>query len=156
MVLEFANKRHLKNIARYLLGRGANPFAPEPYEFAELHFDFHPHWVQARLAEAGFAIEQRLSVSLLRAGLLKRSVPTRWLVALDAALQRPTAALTPAPSVFMRARRHGRAATRPIERAALFRCPDCGHEPLSRTDDAVACPACEGRWPIINGVHVFK
>lgn len=156
MVLEFANKRHFKNIVRYLLHRGVNPFTPEPYEFAELHFDFDARWVQARLAEAGFAVEQRLSVSLLRSGLLKRTVPTRWLVGLDAALQRPTAAFAPAPSVFVQTQRWGETSSPPVERAALFRCPDCGHEPLSPDTDAVFCPVCEGRWSIINGVYVFK
>ncbi len=163
LVLEFANKRHLKNMVRYLLGRGVNPFARAPYEFAELHFDFHPAWVQARLAEAGFQIEARRSVSLLRAGFLKRHLPTRWLVALDAALQRPTAALTPAPSVFVRARRPaapgiapGSAATPSVPRARLFRCPDCGQEPLQQRADGVICPRCQGHWPIVNGVYVFK
>jgi SAM-dependent methyltransferase len=156
LVLEFANKRHLKNIVRYLLGRGVNPFGPEPYEFAELHFDFDPAWVQARLGEAGFLVEARRSVSLLRARLLKRCLPTRWLVALDAALQRPTAALTPAPSVFVRARRPGPAGVAPVGRARLFCCPDCAHEPLSEESDAVVCPNCRGRWSIVNGVYVFK
>ena len=156
MVLEFANKRHLKNIARYLLTRGESPFTPEPYEFADLHFDFAPEWVQERLTEAGFSVERRLSVSLLRSGLLKRTVPTRWLVGLDAALQRPTASLTPAPSVFLRTRRRGETHALPVDRAALFRCPDCGHEPLSHVGEGVVCSACQGRWPIINGVYVFK
>ncbi len=156
LVLEFANKRHLKNIVRYLVGRGVNPFAQEPYEFAELHFDFHPAWVQARLAEAGLQIEARRSVSLLRAGFLKRHVPTRWLVALDAALQGPTAPLAPAPSQFVRARRTGEGPRVPVERTRLFRCPDCGHEPLIEEGSAILCPACSGRWPIVNGVYVFK
>ena len=51
-VLEFANKRHLKNILRYLLGRGVNPFEQRPYEFADLHYDFHPAWVARQLREA--------------------------------------------------------------------------------------------------------
>lgn len=156
LVLEFANKRHLKNIARYLLRRGVNPFAREPYEFADLHFDFHPAWVQARLREAGLQVEARRSVSLLRAGFLKRRLPTRWLVALDAALQRPTAALTPAPSVFVRARRPGPPGVAPVARQQLFRCPDCAHEPLIEEADAVFCPQCQRRWPIVNGVYVFK
>src|SRR6185436_7909443 len=42
-ILEFANKRNLKAILRWLLRRQAwNPFAPEPVEFIELNFDFHP------------------------------------------------------------------------------------------------------------------
>ena len=156
LVLEFANKRHLKNILRYLLGKGVNPFGREPYEFAELHFDFHPQWVQDRLADAGLQIQRRLSVSMLRAGFLKRRLPTQWLVRVDAALQRPTAALAPAPSVFVQARRPGTSGAAPVERSRLFRCPDCGHEPLEHVESAVVCPACQGSWPIVNGVYVFK
>ncbi len=161
LVLEFANKRHFKNIARYLLGRGVNPFAQEPYEFAELHYDFHPAWVRARLIEAGFQVEARRSVSLLRTGFLKRRVPTRWLVAVDAALQRPTAALAPAPSQFVRARAalpsvRGVTGAVPVARQRLFRCPACGHEPLIEEADAVVCRQCQERWPIVNGVYVFK
>jgi SAM-dependent methyltransferase len=156
LVLEFANKRHIKNIARYLLGKGTNPFGREPYEFAELHFDFHPGWVQARLADVGLVVRRRLSVSILRAGFLKRRLPTNWLVRLDAALQRPTAALTPAPSVFVRAQRPESSDSPAVERARLFRCPACGHEPLDQVDDGVVCRACQESWPIINGVYVFK
>ena len=42
-VLEFANKRNIKAIARYLLRRQDwSPFAPEPYEFVSLNYDFNP------------------------------------------------------------------------------------------------------------------
>jgi ubiquinone/menaquinone biosynthesis C-methylase UbiE len=51
-ILEFANKRHLKNIAKYMIGRGINPFDRCPYEFADLHYDFHPAWVARQLREA--------------------------------------------------------------------------------------------------------
>jgi hypothetical protein len=35
-ILEFANKRNLKSVLRYLLGRqGWNPFSPEPIESFE-------------------------------------------------------------------------------------------------------------------------
>src|SRR4030042_3258901 len=86
-VLEFANKRHLKNILRHLLGRGVDPFAPDPHEFAALHYDFHPRWVEERLAEADFAVEDRVSVSLFRLGALKRLLPTSFLFVLARAFQ---------------------------------------------------------------------
>jgi ubiquinone/menaquinone biosynthesis C-methylase UbiE len=42
-ILEFANKRNIKSIVRWLLGRQTwNPFDPEQIEFAELNFNFHP------------------------------------------------------------------------------------------------------------------
>jgi ubiquinone/menaquinone biosynthesis C-methylase UbiE len=155
-VLEFANKRHLKNIARYLLRHGVNPFDPQPYEFTDLHYDFHPAWVEQRLEEAAFHVEQRRAVSLFRAGPLKRRVPLPWLVKADAALQRATASLTPGPSVFVSSRRRGPDGVQPVSRRDLFRCPNCGQEPLDMVEGGLTCHSCGGHWPIINGVYVFK
>lgn len=156
LVLEFANKRHLKNVLRYLLRRGANPNDPAPVEFAPLHFDFHPDWVLARLNEAGLRPVARRSVSLFRAGPLKRALPARWLAAADGLLQRPTAALAPAPSAFVRA-----VCTRPgpdglAPEAALFRCPTCGHEPLLPAEGGLDCPQCHAHWPREDGIYLFK
>ena len=54
-VLEYANKRNLKAIARYLSRRQSwSPFDAEPYEFTKLNFDFHPAWMARELAQAGF------------------------------------------------------------------------------------------------------
>ena len=157
LVLEFANKRHAKNILRHLLGRGVNPFDPTPYEFAELHFDFHPRWVNERLTDAGLEVERRLSVSLFRSPLLKRILPTSLLVEMDRRLQRLTAPLALGPSAFVLARRRGTsAAGEPVGSDALFRCPECGHEPLVRRGSKIACQACAREWPVENGVYVFK
>ena len=70
LVLEFANKRHLKSVARYLVGRGVNPFDHHPYEFTELHYNFHPAWIGEQLRQAGLRTEERRSVSIFRSDLL--------------------------------------------------------------------------------------
>lgn len=105
LILEFANKRNLKAIGRWLLrAQEWNPFDRQPVEFARLNFDFHPRAVQGWLRQAGFTVERRLGVSLFRLGLVKRLVPTGLLVALDSLLQ-PVAGWIPlSPSVFVRAR----------------------------------------------------
>jgi SAM-dependent methyltransferase len=103
-VLEYANKRHLRAILRYLLGRQReNPFSPAPYPFVPLNYDFHPAYVEARLREAGFALQRQLAVSTFRLPLLKRLLGHRILAALDGLLQAPTAPLKLAPSLFIRA-----------------------------------------------------
>jgi len=156
-ILEAANKRHLKNIARYLLRRGPNPFDLEPYEFAPLHFDFHPRWVADRLREAGFQVRKRRSVSLFRHPRLKSVLPISLLIWLDGALQTITAPVTPAPSVFFQATiDQGGMTGDPVPLEQLFRCPDCGHSPLQRELDAMRCSACGRRWPIENGLYIFK
>ncbi|MCD6520983.1 MAG: methyltransferase domain-containing protein [Anaerolineae bacterium] len=155
-LLEFANKRHLKNILRYLLGRGVNPFSPEPYEFAKLHFDFHPRWVLEQLLQAGFALQERRSVSLFRAALLKRIFPTPWLVKIDGLLQRPTAPLALGPSVFVRSRVLKKGQPKVAAEEVLFRCPSCGHEPLQSERSGLYCSQCGASWPLEEGIYVFK
>ena len=52
-VLEFANKRNLKAILRFLVRRQEwSPFDREPVEFVELNFDFHPAWIREQLHDA--------------------------------------------------------------------------------------------------------
>jgi len=158
-ILEFANKRHLKNVLRHLLGRTApeaNPFRREPYEFAKLHYDFHPAWVAEQLERGGMVIDRRLSVSLFRLGALKRHIPAAALARADAALQSLTSTCMPAPSVFVRTHipKPGLPDVAPLQ--GLFRCPSCAHEPLSRVDGGLACLACGASWPVQDGIYVFK
>ncbi len=156
LVLEFANKRHLKNILRHFLGRGVNPFDPQPYEFAKLHYDFHPDWVTQQLRAAGFMPQERLSISLFRQRALKRIFPTAWLVILDSLWQPVAAPLALGPSVFVRAvaERPGPPELAPEDR--LFRCPRCGHQPLRREGPGMRCAACTASWPIEDGIYIFK
>ncbi|MBN1659284.1 MAG: methyltransferase domain-containing protein [Anaerolineae bacterium] len=154
-VLEHANKRHLKAIARYLLRRQAwNPFSPEPYEFVEMNFDFHPAWMCARLAEAMFHVKQTLTVSHFRLPLLKRLLPARLLAAADNLLQPTGAWWQLTPSVFFQAEAGGPAGE--VAGEILFRCPACGGEPLRTAGNALVCPACRRTWPVEDGIYNFK
>jgi ubiquinone/menaquinone biosynthesis C-methylase UbiE len=66
-VFEFANKRNLKAIVRYILRKQKwSPFDRLPIEFVELNFDFHPAWMKLQLRETGFAIRQTRAVSTFR------------------------------------------------------------------------------------------
>ena len=123
--VEFASKRHLKAILRYLLRRQAwSPFDPAPYEFVEMNFDFHPAWMRARLAEAMFHVKRTLTVSHFRLPLLKRLVPARALAALDGLCQPTGAWWQLTPSVFHQCRADKPPGIVPAELA--FRCPACG------------------------------
>ncbi len=154
-VLEYANKRHLKAVLRYLLGRQSwSPFAPEPYEFVELNYDFHPAWMEVRLRETGFAIGRELAVSSFRLPLLKRLVSPRYLATLDGLLQGPTALLKLAPSVFVRARAEKEDAH--IEGRGFFRCPSCHGTDLIEAEEALTCRGCGRGWAIDDGIYDFK
>lgn len=154
-VLEYANKRHIKAVLRYLLRcQGWSPFDRQPVEFVALNFDLHPAYVRQHLAYAGFAIQRERAVSLFRLPLLKRTVPSRVLAALDGLLQRPLALLKPTPSVFLCA---GRDRSAPVAPAgAFFRCPACCSSDLVEGDGAFVCQDCARQWPILDGVYDFR
>ncbi len=154
-ILEYANKQHLKAILRYLLRRQSwSPFSPEPVEFAELNFDFHPGSVRAWLGEAGFEVERQLTVSHFRLALLKRLVPVRWLVAMDSLAQLTGDWWQFTPSVFVRSMAIGE--TPRALPGELFRCPGCGYVPLERKADTLTCPGCAQQWGILDGIYDFR
>ena len=153
-VAEYASKRHLKSIARYVLGRQAwSPFDPAPYEFVPLNFDFHPRWMTAMLEEAGFAVERELAVSHFRLPFLKRLLPARALAAADGAVQGIGALWKLTPSVFVRCRVPGRGGA--PRGGELFCCPRCQGS-LTEGREALECPACQLRWPVRDGLFDFK
>ncbi len=152
-VLEFANKRNLKAILRHAAGEQTEcPYAEEPWEFVSLNWNFHPRHVEAVLAESGLAVRERRAVSHFRLPLLKNFLPTNLLATLDAAIGRPLARLALAPSQFIRAARLDGGGLAPN----LWRCPDCGHEPLIEDGDSVPCPACGRVWAIRDGIYQFR
>ena len=106
LVLEFANKRHLKSVLRYATGRQDwSPFSPEPYEYHPLHFDQSPDEVRRQLREAGFRIGPVRAASLFRVEALKRHIPASVLAGIERPLQAPLGRLALGPSVYLRARR---------------------------------------------------
>jgi SAM-dependent methyltransferase len=153
-VLEYANKRNAKAVGRYLLRRQAwSPFGTEPYEFAELNFDFHPAWMAAQLARAGLQVEDGLAVSHFRHPFFKRLASPDALAAADGAFQRVGAAWKLAPSIFVRSRLTGSGGN---GQEALFRCPACGSLELEQEPEALRCPACASVWPVVDGIYDFR
>jgi ubiquinone/menaquinone biosynthesis C-methylase UbiE len=157
-ILEFANKRNLKAILRYSLGRQRwNPFEQEPVEFVRLNFNFHPRAVRRWLDELGFRIEKMLTVSHFRLDFLKKTVPLRLLVALDALFQGSGQLWQLTPSVFVKAVL-GRAIGIRIPEKTIdwFKCPACSCSPLAKKRDHLACPGCGRKWPIRGGIYDFR
>lgn len=158
-VLEFANKRNLKAIVRYLFRRQTwNPFSWEPVEFAKLNFDFHPKAVRGWLRELDFKIERTLTLSHFRVGFLKRVVPTAILVALDSLFQWTGAFWQFTPSVFVRARAGGKKERNeiPANPLLLFKCPACGHTPLVEHEAYLDCSNCRKKWQVKDGIYDFR
>ena len=154
-LLEYANKRNLKAILRYLTRRQEwNPFSREAVEFVRLNFDFHPASVNQSLREAGFEIEGQVCVSYLRAGFFKKVLPLRLMIALEKVLQRMASRAAYSPSVFLRTRAAGQSPQ--PEPGAFFRCPACGHSPLADTPPRLVCSNCGRSYPVTNGIYDFR
>ena len=162
-ILEFANKLNLKAIVRYWLKRQAwSPFTPEPVEFAELNFDFHPKTIDKWLDELGFHIEKRLTVSHFRMGILKRIVPTSVLAFCDSMVQWTGAFFQLTPSVFVRAVVSEQSSVVSeqssvgSEPRAFFKCPECGGAPLEDRAAYLECPDCKRKWGVRDGIYDFR
>ncbi len=158
-ILEFANKRNLKAILRYWIGRQAwSPFAPEPVEFVELNYDFHPTWMRRQLAAAGFKPRTMLPVSHFRIATLKRLLPNRLLVDLDSLLQKTGRWQQLSPSVFIKSEHpqpdNGLDATT----HGFFACPKCRTPLGDPVADRLVCPnqGCAHQWRFAKGLYDFK
>ncbi len=154
-LLEFANKQNLKAIARWALRRQDwNPFTPEPVEFVKLNYDFHPRYVRETLIRAGFKPGRTLTVSHFRLGLLKRTIPTGVLVALDSMAQLTGDLWQLSPSVFVRSEAVGEDS--PAPKGAFWRCPACGSFDLEEGEDRLICADCGAQWGKHSGIYDFK
>lgn len=153
-ILEFANKRNLKSMLRYLFGKQDwSPYTREPVEFTALNFDFHPKAVRGYLDAVGFVTERQLTVSHFRMGLLKRLFPAEFLARLDSLIQWTGTFIRVSPSVFVRNRtlKAGEAQTG----KGLFACPACG-APLPTLAADLTCEQCGRTWPFRDGIYDFR
>jgi SAM-dependent methyltransferase len=162
-VLEYANKRNLKALLRWFLGRQSwSPFALPPLEFVPLNFDFHPTWMANQVAEAKLQIRQQWGVSHFRLPVFKTRLSANRLAQLDQWLYKLGGHYPVAPSVFMQLCPVG-AAARPVigtEAAALaqlFRCPHCTAERLELVATGqLLCRECGKTYRQNQGIWDFK
>jgi ubiquinone/menaquinone biosynthesis C-methylase UbiE len=154
-VLEYANKRNMKAIFRWLLKRQTwSPFDPTPVEFAELNFDFHPKTVRKWLEKSDFKLERQLSVSHFRLPILKRLVPLGLLVALDSALQWTGAYWQLSPSIFVRCR--SIAELQNSAKDQFWKCPVCESTDMQSNNEGIQCGACGRVWALREGIFDFR
>jgi len=152
-ILEYANKRNLKAMARWLLGRQDwSPFAGEPVEFVKLNYDFHPAWMTERMSEAQLQIVRQFAVSHFRLPILKERVAAKHLVGIEQPFFALGGHFPIAPSVFVQAVAPNNGLVQvPSTQAAdvplLLRCPRCSTSPLQWDEEnMVLCPGCSRRY----------
>lgn len=169
-VLEYANKRNLKALMRWSLGRQEwSPHDPAPVEFVSLNFDFHPAWMWGQFAQAKLSVRQQLAVSHFRTPAFKRLVPTAWLAKADSWLFGLGGRYPLSPSVFVQATAAGEAAgednmAAPVaagagmDVSALFSCPVCGSDRtfVQVEPSRLRCVHCETGFAKRDGIWDFK
>ena len=155
-ILEFANKRNIKAILRYLTGKQKwNPFSKEQVEFVKFNYDNHPDTIKATLEAHGFSIERALSVSNLRIGALKNDPKNlKWMLKAEDIMQDLFSGIKLSPSVFLKCRQNQGRHYDP--NAPVFKCPACGSVRLTETKEAVTCPDCGKVYPIVDGIYNFR
>ena len=152
-ILEFANKRNLKSILRYLIGKqNWNPFSEESVEFVDLNFDFHPRAIRRSLRASGLELEKQLTVSHFRVDFLKRHIPHKILVNLDSLLQWTGAFIQVSPSVFSSCRAKG---GQKAIGEQIFQCPMC-QRPLLGIESDLHCKECGKTYPYQDGIYDFR
>lgn len=163
-IIEHASKLNLKAIGRWLLGRQEwSPFSPEPIEFVELNFNFHPAWMRDQFEAVGFYVQNRRTVSHYRIGWLKRNIPTDLLVTLDGWAQGTGNWWQLTPSIFVQAQARKPAAAIATD-GSFFCCPVCRHADLKRLyappefphGDLLVCQSCQRRWTFRDNIYDFK
>ncbi len=159
-VIEYASKFHVKSILRWLLRRQSwSPFDPTPYEFVEMNFNFHPVWMRRQFEQTGFQIKNIRTLSHYRINLLKRLLPTSWLVTMDRWAQPSGNWWQLTPSIFVQAQAQKPTNPTPPD---FFRCPICHSSHLTRTptdsspDELLICQGCQQGWSFKNGIYDFK
>lgn len=162
-VLEYANKRNLKAILRWLIGKQEwSPFDPEPLEFIDLNFDFHPLWMQQQIATSSLKIKRQLAVSHFRLPLLKNLVDAKRLARVDEKLFQIGGNSPVSPSVFLQVMSDGNRerSVNVIDESSItsiFRCPTCRSEAFDyRSDSQLVCGVCHRVFANKEGVWDFK
>jgi SAM-dependent methyltransferase len=152
-ILEYASKQNLKAIARWLLFMQKwSPFSPEPVEFVKLNFDFSPRTVHAWLGDLNFKIEKILTVSHLRMDIFKKTLPLKWLVAMDGLFSQTGNWWQLTPSVFVQ----NTALCQKPAAEGFFQCPACGSTSLTEAGEVAICNDCHRTYSRADGIYDFR
>lgn len=109
-VIEVANKRTLPKMFRYWTKKSdINPFDKNPSSLKELNkkgfYNYHPKYIEKVFKDAGFEIEEVLSVSNFRSARLKKIFGTKNLVKMEKSAQKLLAPVRFAPSIYYKLRK---------------------------------------------------
>jgi len=115
LILEFANKKHLKaTLKEFFRGNFTFPLDIFPKHIGGLRgkrknaipfLNFHPEIVKHELEERGFEIKEGRSVSNIRSAFFKKLLASETLIAIEKVLQGPLYLISFGPSIFLLAQK---------------------------------------------------
>lgn len=110
LILEFANKIHIKSVIKAFLGRKLSYLSshvPEDISHEEgvPFFNYHPTHVKSLLLANGFKVVKSFSVSNFRNPIFKRFIPLPFLLFLESIFQLPACYFCFGPSIFILAQK---------------------------------------------------
>lgn len=111
LIIEFANKVHLKSFIKALLRLDFQYiFNPQPISISQKKgvapfLNYHPYQVKKMLQKSGFKIIKTLSVSNFRYSLFKKILPLKIILFLEKIAQEVNAPFYYGPSVFILAQK---------------------------------------------------
>lgn len=159
--LEFANKRNLKNIFKFITWKiKTSPFSSAPYKIGGTILNFHPKYIMKILHERGFEVEKKVNVSNFRIGFLKRHIKPGILLFFEKLYQKLFSLVALSPSIFLKniiIKKNTRELYRSIELMDILTCPVCKKGDISFKDDnTLKCSICNRVFKIEDGIFNFK
>jgi ubiquinone/menaquinone biosynthesis C-methylase UbiE len=163
-ILEFANKRNLKNILKFLLGRlKQSPFSAKPYLIGETIQDNHPSVIINSFKKNDLEISKIISVSNLRIGFLKRKLKLRNLLKLENIFQGLFSLCRLGPSIFIKAFKSKNKKTDNVEKiyqkfSEILLCPECKNPEgnLEISGGFLYCNSCGSKYVINDGIFDLR
>jgi ubiquinone/menaquinone biosynthesis C-methylase UbiE len=160
--LEFANKRNLKNILRYFIGKmDTSPFGLLPSQIGETIMNFHPKYIIGALKKRKFTIKKMISVSNFRLNTLKRFPGTKTLIFFEKIYQRIIPFVLLGPSVFLKSILDERTKEKTSIKSGvtlkdIVLCPYCMKQTLFFKKGMFICTNCRSTFKQKDGIYDFR
>jgi len=163
-ILEFANKRNLKNIFKFIFGKlRQSPFSPQPYMIGETIQDNHPSVIISFFKKNSLKINKIISVSNLRSGFLKRKLNQRNLLRLENISQGMFSLCKLGPSIFIKAFKNKNGNMDIIEKipqkfTEMLLCPECKNleSKLEISENFLVCNFCGSKYTVSDGIFDLR
>ncbi|MBM3699910.1 MAG: class I SAM-dependent methyltransferase [Actinobacteria bacterium] len=169
-IVEFANKRNLKNILKFVFGRlKTSPFNKKPLQIGETILDYHPAYIISLLRKSGFKIIKKISASNFRISFLKKYLGLKTLLFFEKLYQHIFSFIDTGPSIFLKAflnKSIEKAGVSPYkdtdsvlaaDKLDFLICPSCDSDNLEIVKTAfISCTKCKKKYSIDDGIYVFK